>query len=305
MFSNPLETSLPSPRLDVLQFLEEYKRFPCLWLRSDPDFRSREQRSEAYEYLLTRFNFQSIKEVKQKIRSLRGTYNQERSKVKKSMEFEIGSNDNDIKFYKPKLIWYDLADSFLRLNEQEQENESDGCVDSNLVTVLLTEPKREEESLSSDQLVSTTPPTPQPLASVSQSKPTALQPSQIHTMELGRDNFQRQYSLPTSMTTTNPTNKKRKRENGTLNRRNVARRDIPVDNAEGVPNHSASMNEFIVFGNHVASQLQTLPLEEALQLEADIQSLITSVRVRCLWNASSVKTEQVTTNSSASEDAFE
>jgi len=43
-----------------------------------------------------------------------------------------------------------------------------------------------------------------------------------------------------------------------------------------------SSNEFTQFGLYVASQLETLPLREAIRLQSDIQALITSVRMRHL-----------------------
>lgn len=45
-------------------------------------------------------------------------------------------------------------------------------------------------------------------------------------------------------------------------------------------------NEFMIFGQHVASQLRELPLNEALQLQNDIQRLLTEARLRSLNNHS-------------------
>lgn len=45
-------------------------------------------------------------------------------------------------------------------------------------------------------------------------------------------------------------------------------------------------NEFMIFGQHVASQLRELPLDEALQLQNDIQRLLTEARLRSLNNHS-------------------
>lgn len=48
----------------------------------------------------------------------------------------------------------------------------------------------------------------------------------------------------------------------------------------------SATNEFTQFGRLVATQLQTLPLEEAIKLEADIQHLISAARLRCIkYNA--------------------
>lgn len=46
-----------------------------------------------------------------------------------------------------------------------------------------------------------------------------------------------------------------------------------------------SENEFTVFGKHIATQLQCLPLEEAINLQGEIQALVTTTRLRCIQNA--------------------
>lgn len=67
----------------------------------------------------------NIKELRAKIRSIRGTYNQEVSKIKKSMRTGSGASD----IYKPKLHWFTYADSFLRKN-----SDIDIDTESNLVS---------------------------------------------------------------------------------------------------------------------------------------------------------------------------
>lgn len=41
-------------------------------------------------------------------------------------------------------------------------------------------------------------------------------------------------------------------------------------------------SEFDIFGKHVAVQLQQLPMQDAVQLQADIQALLTRARLRSL-----------------------
>lgn len=107
-------------RFDILKFLEEYERFPCLWKKNSPDFKNRVKRDNAEESLLPLSGLSSIKELRQKIRSIRCTYNQEVFKMKKSTGTGAGASD----VYKPKLVWFSLADSFLRQNLQENDSES-------------------------------------------------------------------------------------------------------------------------------------------------------------------------------------
>lgn len=107
-------------RFDVIHFLEEYERFPCLWKKSSADFKNRVKRDHAEETLLPLSGLSTIKELRQKIRSIRCTYNQEVAKVKKSMRTGTGADN----VYKPKLIWFSVADSFLRHNLEENDSES-------------------------------------------------------------------------------------------------------------------------------------------------------------------------------------
>ncbi|XP_014278429.1 uncharacterized protein [Halyomorpha halys] len=281
-------------RFDIIQFLVEYQKFPCLWKKSDPHFKDRLKRDAAESFLLQRFNFGTTKEMRQKIRSIRGTYNQERNKVRNSLRAGIGNIDV---LYRPKLMWYDLADSFLRQNELENEsdysnlvNESDSNLEEGRRTeeedCLFTETEKEEE------------PTRQKVEAEKEEEST-FQKTETIKEEVVTSPEQPQLEPSTaSLSSTHlySTNLKRKREKGRLqNRRKIAKSDDSLDIAVNVLKEAASRlpstNEFTVFGNLVASQLQTLPLAEALQLQADIQALITSARMQNLQNASSVMSD--------------
>jgi len=57
----------------------------------------------------------------------------------------------------------------------------------------------------------------------------------------------------------------------------------PVDELKCVCAQKSEVNEFIIFGQHIAAQLQKLPLEESLKIQADIQHVLTSARL-CIMN---------------------
>ncbi|GLV45251.1 hypothetical protein CBL_21287, partial [Carabus blaptoides fortunei] len=71
-----------------------------------------------------------------------------------------------------------------------------------------------------------------------------------------------------------------KRGTSQKNRKKKAKLDDSLDNVVEVLRNQTITNEFTVFGQHVTSQLQCLPLEEALRLQEGIHSLITSTRLR-------------------------
>lgn len=69
-------------------------------------------RSAAYEEIvkyMAKENFH-IAELKQKIKNLRCTYNQEVGKIKKSKKSGAGIND----VYVPNIKWFALMDSFMK-----------------------------------------------------------------------------------------------------------------------------------------------------------------------------------------------
>jgi len=58
-------------QFNIFDFLEEYERLPCLWDKDSDDFKLRTKRDNAEEYLLKTFNIATVKELRQKIRSIR------------------------------------------------------------------------------------------------------------------------------------------------------------------------------------------------------------------------------------------
>lgn len=116
-----MSQSIVKQKFDTIEFLKSYEQHPCLWNKALPDFRNRQIRHMAEEKLLPIARLSNIKELRSKIRSIRGTYNQEVNKIHNSIK--NGSGKKNI--YKPKLNWFSHADSFLRKNiEQHVETES-------------------------------------------------------------------------------------------------------------------------------------------------------------------------------------
>lgn len=107
-------------RFDIIHFIEEYERFPCLWNKADPAYRNRVKRDAAEQQLLPSSGLANIKELRAKIRSIRGTYNQEVAKIKQSMGTGTGGKN----VYKPKLVWFEQANSFLRHNYDDSDSQS-------------------------------------------------------------------------------------------------------------------------------------------------------------------------------------
>lgn len=93
---------------DITEFLTEYEKLPCLWDRTHEHFKNRETRAKAEEILSQKLGIMDSKTLRRKIRSVRGSYNTEIRKVKLSLE-------SGHEVYVPRLSWFHLADSFLRV----------------------------------------------------------------------------------------------------------------------------------------------------------------------------------------------
>lgn len=100
--------------INVMSFLQHYRMHPCLWNRYHPHFKNRNARDQAEAVLLPISGVTNVKELRQKIRNIRCTYNQELAKIRRSI------NSGSAEIYEPKLVWFAFADSFLRVNHIEK-----------------------------------------------------------------------------------------------------------------------------------------------------------------------------------------
>lgn len=80
--------------------------------------------------------------------------------------------------------------------------------------------------------------------------------------------------------TTTTTKKRTKKQSGqTFNKHYDQSLDKAVDTLKFVCEQKSKTNEFIIFGQHVAAQLEKLPLEISILLQEEIQSLLTKARL--------------------------
>lgn len=216
-------------RFDVEGFLKEYKQHPCLWDKGHVHYKDRQMRNLAEDILMRKTGINDIKFLKKKMRSIRGTYNTEIRRIRNSIK-------NGKKIYKPRLIWFETADKFLRpMTELYAETNWD---------VEDSQDASQHEIITSDiDTYSNSQESNDEIAQYSSNPMTGPHPAKKFNVQP---------------------------ENGaTLHRAHVV---------------SFVHNEFIAFGNSIAFQLQNLPLEMALQLQTDIQSLISNTRLNYLRN---------------------
>lgn len=124
---------MTSKELDILEFLEHYQQYPCLWDKSSSHYKNRQMRDEAERVLMEVSGIEDVKVLRAKMRSIRGTYNNEIRKIKKSTT--TGSGTEDI--YKPKLHWFNYANSFLSKNAEDEPDSETNLVSNKLIFFIL------------------------------------------------------------------------------------------------------------------------------------------------------------------------
>jgi hypothetical protein len=97
---------------DILAFLDVYKEYEVLWNAESDEYRNRNARNEGIKKLLEEMCVEGLTADcdRKKIKLNKTVYSQELNKIIKSKKSGTGTND----LYKPKLVWFEKADSFLR-----------------------------------------------------------------------------------------------------------------------------------------------------------------------------------------------
>lgn len=112
----------------LIDFIESYKLFPCLWRVKSVEYRDRNKKNEAYAVLLKKYKEidknATTQTVKNKIDSLRGAFRKEIKKIKESQRSGAGTDD----IYQPNL-WY--FQYLIFLSDQETPRESVSSIDNN------------------------------------------------------------------------------------------------------------------------------------------------------------------------------
>ncbi|KAF5275138.1 hypothetical protein FQR65_LT16772 [Abscondita terminalis] len=99
----------------IISFLNLYEKYDILWNIQLKDHMNKARRETAFEKLLkelqeTGFENIDMNILKARIKTIKTVYRQEVNKIVKSKKSGSGTDD----LYKPKLMWFARADSFLR-----------------------------------------------------------------------------------------------------------------------------------------------------------------------------------------------
>lgn len=96
---------------ETVKFVEMYRENECLWNIMSSNYRNRDMKGAAYDMIIKGMGKEGfgVAEVKQKIKNLRCTYNQEVLKIKRSKKSGSGSAD----VYQPSIKWFAVMDAFM------------------------------------------------------------------------------------------------------------------------------------------------------------------------------------------------
>lgn len=97
---------------ETFQFVNLYKEYECLWNKCSIQYRNKNLRKAAEAELVEKVGKEGfgIAELKQKIKNLRCTYNQECTKIKKAKKSGAGAAD----VYVPSLKWFKMMEGILK-----------------------------------------------------------------------------------------------------------------------------------------------------------------------------------------------
>lgn len=101
---------------EMVQLVEIYKEYVCLWNMKHEQYRDKGARQTAYNEIAEKLNIPNLraKDIPNKIKNLRSSYYQEIKRVRRSVR-------SGGPVYKPKVSWFSTVDNFLRPFRYERE----------------------------------------------------------------------------------------------------------------------------------------------------------------------------------------
>ncbi|XP_013166484.1 PREDICTED: uncharacterized protein LOC106116966 [Papilio xuthus] len=244
----------------TLEFVKIYLKHECLWNPSHPDYKIKYERDKAYadiasEFQLSTMKSLSIPEIKIKIKNLRTTYLQQVHKI-------IQCSTPDC-IYEPSLIWFHEMDQYMkniptnRHSALYNTTQETSVVDSSC-QIWVDQDQPNDNTEESD----TNPLNPSTDTEYDSTKPGIS----LHIKK------EADYSSQTF--------KKIKKKK---TKRLSSEQHYSTDStSESV----ALEDEFDIYGKYIASQLRSMDLQKALQLQLEINNLVSRARISDLSNES-------------------
>ncbi|XP_045537345.1 uncharacterized protein LOC106713191 [Papilio machaon] len=242
----------------TLEFVKIYLKHECLWNPSHPDYKIKYERDKAYadiasEFQLSTMKSLSIPEIKIKIKNLRTTYLQQVHKI-------IQSSTPDC-IYEPSLIWFHEMDQYMkniptnRHSALYNTNQETSVADSSC-QIWVDQDLPNDNTEESD----TNPLNPSTDTEYDSTKPEIS----LHVKK------ETDYS---SQSFNKVKKKKTKRQSSEQH-----------NSTDSTSDSVALEDEFDIYGKYIASQLRNMDLQKALQLQLEINNLVSKTRISELSN---------------------
>ncbi|XP_068629992.1 uncharacterized protein [Battus philenor] len=110
----------------IIELLQLYRDFPCLWDHTHLLYNNREAREQAYNVVLEKYKAiredATLENLKKKLENMRATYKREYKKVQ-------AARNNGEREHRPTL-WYYKYFTFLDNSEDQIESETNASVDN-------------------------------------------------------------------------------------------------------------------------------------------------------------------------------
>ena len=115
----------------TLKFVLLYVKHECLWNANNETYRQQFNRRIALNDIMKEMNLENftINDVKQKIKSLRATYQQEQAKIERSEQ----SGATDV--YRPSLKWFSLMEDVMKHSTLKRKLASNNYVVSIFIVI--------------------------------------------------------------------------------------------------------------------------------------------------------------------------
>ncbi|KFM73148.1 hypothetical protein X975_19875, partial [Stegodyphus mimosarum] len=219
---------------------DAYASSEVLWNTSLAEYKDKNRRQKAYEDIINTLKFEGlgVPELKHKINNFRSTYLQELKKIANSKR--SGTSGDNI--YKPSIVWFQMADSFLRPHVAQRKSQHNLVLEANEGSYKGAATPEWEETTDCSELDTS-------LSYEMPDEHETAQPSGIGTSQA----------------------KKRKR---TAVPSGIDSAIIKLQKVAEAAKCAREEHMFDAFGKSVAAQLKALPKRDALELQIEIQTLI-------------------------------
>ncbi|XP_072941223.1 uncharacterized protein [Epargyreus clarus] len=246
--------------LQMLQLVETYQDYPCLWNVTSDLYKNRDARESAYKEIWETLNIPglSIKDIPKKIKNLRSSYYQEIKRIEKSIR--SGAQDS---VYKPKVSWFTTADEFLRTLRNKQET-------------FLNKPSNDESDVEESEPNNTYQEVVYLYDSDSKSTKKEVAPVRPKKLETSTPVIQKEREREREK----EKEKKERDKTDGIDRRKRRRMSMFVEEETPAKENGEGDEEIEKFGKYVVCLMKTIPKELCTQLQMDMINLIMTAKIK-------------------------